>query len=108
MSKNILITGGAGFIGINIAKKLRSLGNNITIYDNLSRESIRYDFEGLKINFVKGDIRDEIQLNNTLKNIDIVFHLAFINGTRFFYDNPKNVIDVAYVGANISNAFPKT
>jgi nucleoside-diphosphate-sugar epimerase len=98
MNKNILITGGAGFIGINIAKKLRDLGNNITIYDNLSRESILYDFESFKINFVKGDIRDELQLNNTLKNIDIVFHLAFINGTRFFYDDPKNVIDVGLLG----------
>lgn len=98
MNKNILITGGAGFIGINIAKKLRDLGNKITIYDNLSRESIRYDVDGLKINFVKGDIRDRTKLNNTLKNIDVVFHLAFINGTRFFYDNPKNVIDVGLEG----------
>lgn len=79
---NILVTGGAGYIGSELVRKLASFKEveNITIYDNLSRgnfnlflgESLKSD----KIKFILGELQDSRKLRKILKNIDIVYHLA--------------------------------
>ena len=57
--KEVLLTGGCGFIGSEVAKQLSEIGANITILDNLSsgKESYVSNFEN--VNLVKGDIRDD-------------------------------------------------
>ncbi|MEP6514226.1 MAG: SDR family oxidoreductase [Parafilimonas sp.] len=78
----ILITGGAGYIGTEIVYKLASMPEveSITIYDNLSRGNYNL-FLGTqklapKIKFIHGEILDSRRLRQALKNIDVVYHLA--------------------------------
>ena len=101
--KNILITGGTGFIGPNLAKSLLK-NYNVKIYDNFSRRSLKNIKKIPKqIKIIKGDIRDKDKFFKALKKIDIVIHLAYINGTRFFYSKPVDILDIAIKG--IVNVF---
>ena len=83
--KHFLVTGGTGFLGSAICKLLLTKGYKVTIFDNNSRGSlanIRYIKK--KLRFVKGDIRNYDKVNTSLKDIDAVIHLAYINGTKYF------------------------
>ena len=84
--KNILITGGAGFIGANLTIKLVSLGYNVTILDNLSRQiheehSPLYQSVKDSSNFIQGDVRNKLDWENALDGQDAVIHLASETGT---------------------------
>ena len=97
--KNFLVTGGSGFIGAEICKLLIKLGHKVTILDNNSRGKIsRVSNIGKKIKFIKGDIRNRNKVFLSLKKIDAVIHLAYINGTKFFYEKPDIILDVAIKG----------
>ncbi|MEM0160453.1 MAG: NAD-dependent epimerase/dehydratase family protein [Thermoplasmata archaeon] len=77
-NKNILITGGAGFIGSNLVARLIK-DNNIVVFDNLSSGNIDLlkDYMNLKnFKFIKGDLLAKEEVNPALENIDIIFHLA--------------------------------
>ena len=98
-NKKFLITGGTGFVGSNICHLLIKLGYQITIFDNNTRGDLkRLSSIKKQVKFVKGDIRNYYQLNKVLKNIDTVIHLAYINGTKYFYSKPVDVLDVAIKG----------
>ena len=97
--KNILVTGGSGFLGSNICKYLVNRGYNVTVIDDNSRGNIsRLKNVKKKINFYKGDIRNKNQIKKAFKKIDTVIHLAFINGTQFFYEKPIQVLEVGIKG----------
>lgn len=79
----VLITGGAGFIGCNSAKRFMDRGDNVTIIDNLSRKGSDINLKWLKtqgvFNFYKADIRnykDILKIFKKHKDIDLVLHLA--------------------------------
>lgn len=94
--KNILITGGAGFIGSNLALKLISKGYDITVLDNLSQQihgndpettSPLYQSIKNKVNFIKGSVVNKEDWQKALKNVDCVVHLAAETGTgQSMYD----------------------
>ena len=97
--KNFLVTGGTGFIGSNICKLLIKKNHNVVIFDN----NFRGDLNKIKkikkkIKFIKGDIRNKKLLNKSLKNIDAVIHLAYVNGTKYFYSKPVLILDIAVKG----------
>ena len=97
--KNILVTGGTGFIGSNICKFLIKKNCNVKIFDN----NYRGDFTKIKsikkkIKFIKGDIRDKKLLDKACQNTDAVIHLAYINGTKYFYTKPVLILDIAIKG----------
>lgn len=95
-AKKILVTGGAGFIGSNLVDML-SPQNKVTVLDNLSsgRLSNLAKSEG-RIRFVKGDILDRPLVNEAMKGIDYVFHLAANVG------NMRSIEDPLYdMGVNI-------
>jgi UDP-glucose 4-epimerase len=79
---NVLITGGAGYIGTELVRHLVSLPevDYIVVYDNLSRSNynlfIGNQLDTHKIRFVMGDLLDSRKLRKNLKGIDVVFHLA--------------------------------
>jgi UDP-glucose 4-epimerase len=78
--KNVIITGGAGFIGSNLVKRLIEK-NHVIVIDDLSTghiKNIQNPITSEKIEFVKGSITDLELLQNTFKNIDYVFHEAAI------------------------------
>jgi dTDP-L-rhamnose 4-epimerase len=87
--KNILITGGAGFIGSSITLKLIDKGYSVTILDNLSSQIHGYNTEDSflykrikdKVNFVKGDVSLRADWEKVLVNKDAVIHLAAETGT---------------------------
>lgn len=97
--KTFLVTGGTGFIGSNICKHLISKNYNVKIYDNNSRGSISKikNFKK-RVKFIKGDIRNQRALNKALKNTDAVIHLAYVNGTKYFYSKPVLILDIAVKG----------
>ena len=97
--KTFLVTGGTGFIGSNICQLLVNANHSVKIFDNNSRGSIsKIKKIKRKIKFIKGDIRNKESLKRALKNTDAVIHLAYINGTKYFYSNPVLILDIAIKG----------
>ncbi len=85
--KKILVTGGAGFIGFHLCKKLADLGANVTIYDNLSSGKIENVKDNPKASFVKGDILDLKKLCS-LEKFDLIYHLAAQVVVPYSMENP--------------------
>lgn len=100
-NKRILLTGGAGFIGTKICKIL-SVENEILIYDNLNRNSIKNTnlLDNANISLVIGDILDYNFLNKTVNDFkpNIIVHLAAVAGIDTVIKNPVNTMKVNMVG----------
>jgi dTDP-L-rhamnose 4-epimerase len=100
----VLITGGAGFIGSNLALQLLKLGYEVTVLDNLSEQihgdassSSLYQSIKDKVTFIKGDVRNKEDWEKALPNQNIVVHLAAETGTgQSMYEVQK------YVDVNIN------
>jgi UDP-glucose 4-epimerase len=94
----ILITGGAGFIGSNLAKRLVLEGHSVVVLDSLLRGN-KLDKETYsKIQFVKGDVRDLEIVKEASKQCDIIFHFAAVLGVDIVADNPVETMDVEVIG----------
>lgn len=102
-NKNVLITGGAGFIGSNLALKLIAKGYQITVLDNLSEQihgddpattSPLYRSIADKVNFIKGTVTSVNDLENAIKGQDMIVHLAAETGTGQSMYKISHYIDV--------------
>ena len=82
MSKKVLITGGAGYIGSVLAELLLNKGYNVTVYDNLiyKQTSLLHLCNETRFNFIKGDVTNKKQLLPQIVNNDIIIPLAAIVG----------------------------
>src|SRR5690606_21917667 len=104
--KNVLITGGAGFIGSNLSLKLIDKGYNVTVMDNLS-EQIHGDNSELyktiknKVNLIKGDVRNRSDWEQSLKNQHVIIHLAAETGTGQAMYEVEEYVDVNIKGTAI-------
>ncbi len=97
--KKYLVTGGSGFIGSALVKALIKNGDSVRVFDNNSRGNLRrLDNILSEIDFIQGDIRDIDAVNTALKGIESVLHLAYVNGTEFFYEKPDLILDVGVKG----------
>tara|TARA_B100002052_G_scaffold296958_1_gene326525 strand:- start:1187 stop:2131 length:945 start_codon:yes stop_codon:yes gene_type:complete len=96
--KTFLITGGSGFIGRSISNRLVKNGHKVIIYDNNFRSDSNKIKNNKNIKFIFGDIRNKLKFFKSIKNVDAIIHLAYINGTRFFYSKPNLVLDVGVKG----------
>jgi nucleoside-diphosphate-sugar epimerase len=105
----ILVTGGSGFIGSGLVKALVEAGHSVRVLDDNSRGSPRRLTEVAKdIEFVTGDVRNAADVANATQGVDEVHHLAFVNGTEFFYSQPDLVLDVGVRGmVNVIDACRK-
>ena len=89
LTTTVLVTGGAGFIGSNLADELLRQGAKVKILDNLSTgfrenlEEITGDFE-----FIEGDLNNEEKLLQAVKNTEIIFHQAALPSVPRSVDNP--------------------
>lgn len=79
---NHLITGGAGFIGSNLASSLLQKGCQVTIYDNLSRQNVQKNLQWLQqynngnLKIIIGDVRDKSKIARVIPGHEVIYHLA--------------------------------
>jgi len=98
-ARRILVTGGSGFIGSALVKALVKDGNTVRVLDDNSRGAPRRLAEVRNdIEFIGGDVRDVAAVHAAVRGMDEVHHLAFVNGTEFFYSAPELVLDVGVKG----------
>ena len=92
-----LVTGGAGFIGSNLVKRLAADGHEVRVLDDMSRGRPE---RLMKVNcqVVAGDIRDAHTVQSAMRGCDAVVHMAYLQGTQTFYAEPRQVLDVALRG----------
>jgi nucleoside-diphosphate-sugar epimerase len=89
LTTNVLVTGGAGFIGSNLAEELIKQGAKVKILDSLitgfreNLEEISGDFE-----FIEGDLNDEKSIKHATEGVEIVFHQAALPSVPRSVDNP--------------------
>jgi nucleoside-diphosphate-sugar epimerase len=105
----VLVTGGSGFIGSALVKALVHSGATVRVLDDNSRGSPRrLKAVANDIEFIAGDIRDAGAVEAAAQGMDEVHHLAFVNGTEFFYSQPELVLDVGVRGmVNVIDACRK-
>jgi nucleoside-diphosphate-sugar epimerase len=97
--KHYLVTGGTGFIGAALVKGLIACGASVRAFDNNSRGSKeKLKGGGENAELIVGDIRDRDAVEDATRDVDGVCHLAYINGTEFFYSKPETVLEVAVKG----------
>jgi UDP-glucose 4-epimerase len=95
--KKILVTGGAGFIGFHLCKRLSDSSRNLTIYDNLSSGKIENVKNLPKVHFVKGDILNLKKLCSQEKT-DLIFHLAAQVVVPYSMENPLEDFETNALG----------
>lgn len=93
----ICVTGGAGFLGRSLVGQLLEMGHEVNVVDNFSRNSKGFLEETELLTYCRMDIRNSPP-NSPAFDVDALFHLAAINGTRNFYDRPGEVLDVGIRG----------
>lgn len=105
MSKNYFITGGAGFIGSNYAARLLSRGENVTLYDNLSRAGAPRNVAWLEEKFGKngfrllaGDVRSADRLAESAREADVFVHLAGQVAVTTSVINPRDDFEANALG----------
>ena len=97
--KKTLVTGGLGFLGASLVRALVERGETVRILDNSSRgsrETLGQAAEDVEI--IAGDIRDPAIVRRAISGTARVLHLAFVNGTEYFYKFPAYVLDVGVKG----------
>lgn len=105
MSRNYFITGGAGFIGSNYVHRLVQRGENVTVYDNLSRAGAPKNVAWLEKTFGKeafklivGDLRDADLLTESAKEADVIVHLAGQVAVTTSVTNPRDDFEANALG----------
>lgn len=93
--KNVIVTGGASFIGSHLVDKLVNAGANVTVVDNLSSGSIDNLLKSRdKINLIKNDLEHvgKNEVKQIFRNQNVIFHLAAIHGGRgYIQKHPADV-----------------
>lgn len=98
-SKTYLVTGGAGFIGAALVRRLARNGHRVRILDSRARGSSgRLTDVAGGVHVVEADVRDPEAVREAAAGADSICHLAFVNGTKFFYTQPEYVLDVGVKG----------
>jgi nucleoside-diphosphate-sugar epimerase len=92
--REILLTGGCGFIGSEVAKQLSSIGARVTIFDNLSSGKEEYIHALSNVNLIRGDLTDESAVKSAAENKEFILHLAALPFIPDSYYYPKDFFDV--------------
>jgi len=99
-----LVTGGAGFIGSQMAEELLKRGNRVLVIDDLStgkRENISHLEEDEKFSFIHGTILNEPLMERLIDESDIIYHLAAAVGVEYIIRNPVKSIEINVLGTEI-------
>ncbi len=100
MDKNILITGGAGYVGTSLIPRLLEEGYRVRVFDNLmyAGEQLLPFFSSKNFEFLKGDITNLEEVKSAVKDQDIIIHLAAIVGFPACRRNPRLAEEVNVEG----------
>jgi UDP-glucose 4-epimerase len=109
---NVLITGGAGFIGSHLTEALLGSGHSVTVVDDLSTGSLD-NLTGVRDNpafrFVRESVRDVSTMTSLVDRCDLVYHLAAAVGVQLIVDEPVHTIETNIHGSevvlNLANKF---
>lgn len=94
---NVFITGGAGFIGYHLARYHQQRGDRVVIVDNLFKTggTLDHALEALintpGVSYLNADLTKPLTIDMSREALDVVYHLAAINGTQLFYEIPYEV-----------------
>lgn len=102
----ILITGGAGFIGSNLANHFLNKGESVIVFDNLFREGVEKNLAWLQksfassgnFQFINGDIRNVGEFEAVVEKVDIVFHMAGQVAVTTSVEDPRTDFDINALG----------
>ena len=95
---NVMVTGGAGFIGSHIAEHFSSKGHDVIVFDNLKTGHLHNIPENDNITFIEGDICDPDALTAAMKGINYVFHHAALVSVPLSCKNPAEAFHINTLG----------
>jgi len=99
MAKRYLVTGGSGFLGAAIVNRLVRDGHRVRVLDNNLRGHPRRLLPVVDdVEMMEGDVRQPDAVDAAVAGVDEVLHLAFLNGTEYFYKYPELVLDIGVRG----------
>lgn len=106
MAKKVLVTGGAGFIGSHLCDYLLENGYYVRVLDSLDEKvhgenSLSPSYLSPHVEFMKGDVRDQIAVESALQDIDIVFHFAARVGVGQSMYEIKDYVSVNNIGTSV-------
>jgi UDP-glucose 4-epimerase len=109
---NMLITGGAGFIGSHLAEALLKAGHRVVIVDDLSTgslDNISHLRERANLQFVRESVRNATTMTSLVDHCDVIYHLAAAVGVQLIVDKPVHTIETNIHGSevmlNLANKF---
>jgi len=102
---NVLITGGAGFIGSHLAERLIADGHGVVVVDDLSTGSVD-NIRGLlgepRFQFVRDSVRNEVTMTPLVDRCDRIYHLAAAVGVKLIADRPVHTIETNIHGSEVT------
>lgn len=98
MNKQVLITGGAGFIGSHLAEHLLAAGYGVRVLDNLSTGKRENLPAHPRLEFVQGDIRDKQVVSDSAHGMDVIAHLAAVASVQASVDDPTGTHETNFDG----------
>jgi len=99
--KRVLVTGGAGFIGSHLVDRLANEGCRVVVLDDLSSgslENIRDNLDSGRVRFIEGDVRDSKVVEDAVKDVDLVCHLAAVVSVPYSMREPLLTHEVNVTG----------
>src|SRR4030095_15499114 len=101
-----LVTGGAGFIGSHIVRKLLEQGDSVRVLDNFSTgkrenlEDLAHQFNGDRFEVVEGDLRDAARVEEAVRNVEVIFHEGAFVSVPQSLEEPQTCFDVNITGTS--------
>ncbi len=96
----LLVTGAGGFIGRVLTYSLAEQGHEVLAFDNNTRGNLDMLHGHERIKLVTGDVLDFEGLCEITCGVEAIYHLAYINGTKYFYTIPDKILEIGIIGTH--------